>query len=88
MLQKAPSKIKSKKAVMVYIHGGGFYFGSGTASIYGPDYLIGHDVIYVTLNYRLHIFGTYEKRAALASCHSIVPRFLHEYIHNYVRQAF
>lgn len=24
----------------------------------GPDYLIKHDVVVITINYRLHIFGT------------------------------
>ncbi|KAF5297062.1 hypothetical protein FQR65_LT10071 [Abscondita terminalis] len=41
--------------VMVFIHGGGFFFGSG--QWYEPDYLIDYDVVYVTMNYRLGIFG-------------------------------
>nr|QCC89027.1 carboxylesterase 12 [Meteorus pulchricornis] len=45
------------KAVMVYIHGGGFVFGSGDDDMYGPDYLIEKDIVLVTLNYRLGIFG-------------------------------
>ncbi|XP_075211389.1 esterase FE4-like [Lycorma delicatula] len=43
--------------VMVYIHGGGFTFGSGNDDIYGPDYIIEHDVVLVTLNYRVGVFG-------------------------------
>ena len=39
--------------VMVWIHGGGFQFGSGNAFLYGPDYLIPENVIVVTFNYRL-----------------------------------
>lgn len=43
--------------VMTYIHGGGFYDGSGLPSLYGPEYLITHDVILVTINYRVNIQG-------------------------------
>nr|AQS60685.1 putative acetylcholinesterase 1 [Sogatella furcifera] len=45
------------KAVMVWIHGGGFVFGSGKESIYGPDFLIEHNIVLVTFNYRLGVFG-------------------------------
>lgn len=44
-------------AVMVWIHGGGFLVGDGSPTIYGPDYFVESDVILVTLNYRLGIFG-------------------------------
>ncbi|XP_013141552.1 PREDICTED: esterase B1-like [Papilio polytes] len=43
--------------VMVWFHGGGFTSGSGTDEMYGPDFLIRHDVILVTLNYRLEVLG-------------------------------
>lgn len=43
--------------VMVFIHGGGFRDGSVSPLIYGPDYLIRHGVILVTLNYRLEVLG-------------------------------
>lgn len=43
--------------VLVWIHGGGFIFGSGSTLLYGPEYLIEKDVIVVTFNYRLNIFG-------------------------------
>lgn len=42
---------------MVWIHGGAFYTGSSTTKQYGPDYLMTDDVILVTLNYRLTVFG-------------------------------
>jgi len=45
------------KAVMVWIHGGGFYMGSGNALINGPDYLLAADVVLVTFNYRLGALG-------------------------------
>lgn len=44
---------------MVYIHGGGFTFGSANDEIYGPDYLIERDVVLVTVNYRVGIFGQF-----------------------------
>ncbi|XP_059048805.1 esterase FE4-like [Achroia grisella] len=43
--------------VMVFIHGGGFRDGSNSPFLYGPDYLIEHDVILVTINYRLENLG-------------------------------
>lgn len=43
--------------VMVWIHGGGFTFGSGNAFLYGPDYLVAEDVVLVTINYRLGPLG-------------------------------
>ena len=42
---------------MVWIHGGGFYMGSGNTQINGPDYLLAADVVVVTLNYRLGALG-------------------------------
>lgn len=41
--------------VIVYIHGGGFFFGS--ARTYGPAYLLQKDVILVTIQYRLGVLG-------------------------------
>ncbi|CAG4948804.1 unnamed protein product [Parnassius apollo] len=43
--------------VMVYIHGGGFFFGSGSSSMYGGDYLVEKDVVVVTINYRCGPLG-------------------------------
>lgn len=42
---------------MVFIHGGGFIIGSSTEIIYGPDLLLQKNVVVVTLNYRLGVFG-------------------------------
>ncbi|XP_044252791.1 juvenile hormone esterase-like [Tribolium madens] len=41
--------------VMLYIHGGGFMFGSGRNTY--SDYIIEEDVIFATINYRLGPFG-------------------------------
>lgn len=46
-----------KLAVMVWIHGGGFYMGSGNDNFYKPDYIIRKDVIVVTINYRFGPLG-------------------------------
>ncbi|XP_015115261.1 venom carboxylesterase-6 [Diachasma alloeum] len=43
--------------VMVWIHGGGFQTGSGHSSYYSPTYLLDHNIVLVTLNYRLGPFG-------------------------------
>ena len=46
------------KAVMVWIHGGGFIQGSGSFSLYnGANLSSRGDVIVITLNYRLGILG-------------------------------
>lgn len=46
-----------KKAVMVWIHGGGHQFGSGDTSFYQANGLVKKDVVLVTINYRLGVFG-------------------------------
>uniref|UniRef100_A0A182K987 carboxylesterase n=1 Tax=Anopheles christyi TaxID=43041 RepID=A0A182K987_9DIPT len=55
---RAPSDaLGMLKPVMVWIHGGGYYTGSGNSDFFGPEYLLQHDVILVTLNYRLGPLG-------------------------------
>jgi para-nitrobenzyl esterase len=46
-----------KRPVMVWVHGGGHQFGSGDFSIYQGDDLPARDVVVVTFNYRLNVFG-------------------------------
>lgn len=41
--------------VLFFVHGGRFIFGYG--DYYRPDYFLKHDVIVVTINYRLNILG-------------------------------
>ena len=43
--------------VMVWIHGGGFQFGSANSEIYGPERLLEEDIVLVTINYRLGALG-------------------------------
>lgn len=44
--------------VLFYIHGGGYFFGSGhSVVIAGADYFMNHEVVLVSINYRLGPFG-------------------------------
>ncbi|RVE49777.1 hypothetical protein evm_005507 [Chilo suppressalis] len=43
--------------ILVFIHGGGFAFGSGDTDLHGPEYLVSKGVIVITFNYRLNVFG-------------------------------
>ncbi|KAL5288779.1 hypothetical protein ACFFRR_009160 [Megaselia abdita] len=43
--------------VIVYIHSGLYYFGSGHIDLAGPQYLMDSNVVLVTLNYRLGALG-------------------------------
>ncbi|XP_030753701.1 esterase B1-like [Sitophilus oryzae] len=52
-----PEETDSLKPVMVWIHGGGFVSGSSSTQLYGPEFLLTQDVVLVTINYRLGIFG-------------------------------
>ncbi|CAH0749938.1 unnamed protein product [Diatraea saccharalis] len=47
----------AKLPVIVFIHGGAFMSGSGNDDILGPRFLLQHDVILVTFNYRLDVLG-------------------------------
>lgn len=53
----SPLRVKNNTPlpVMVWIHGGGFI--SGTANLFGANNFLDKDIILVTLNYRLGIFG-------------------------------
>ncbi|XP_034475720.1 venom carboxylesterase-6 [Drosophila innubila] len=43
--------------VMIWFHGGGWQCGSGISSFYGPDFLLEHDVVFVSANFRLGPLG-------------------------------
>lgn len=49
--------LDDQKPVMVWIHGGAYYGGSGNSLLYGPELLVRQDVVIVTINYRLGILG-------------------------------
>lgn len=51
-----PKKGDELLDVLIFIHGGGFMFGDGHSQF--PDYIMNdHDIVYVSLNYRLGILG-------------------------------
>ncbi len=53
-----PAKNPGEKLpVIVWIHGGGFSAGSGTVPLYDGEAMAGKGVVFVTINYRLGIFG-------------------------------
>ncbi|XP_049881022.1 juvenile hormone esterase-like [Pectinophora gossypiella] len=43
--------------VVVYLHAGGFYSGSGRSDLAGPHYLLERDLVLVAINYRLATLG-------------------------------
>lgn len=53
----APTNIRSRLPVVVSIHGGGLQYGSGSIETLGPEYLNQEGVIFVSVNYRLNVFG-------------------------------
>ncbi|BFF89532.1 esterase B1 [Drosophila madeirensis] len=62
-------KTKPPLPVMVYIYGGAFRTGGATRKMYGPDYLMSKDIVYVIFNYRLCALGF----LSLPSIESNVP---------------
>ncbi|XP_044756103.1 juvenile hormone esterase-like [Coccinella septempunctata] len=52
-----PDITKPLLPVMVWIYGGGFEAGTSEYNDTAPDYLLDQDVIFVSFNYRLGIFG-------------------------------
>ncbi len=53
-----PGTDQGKRPVMVWLHGGGYAYGSGAWPIYDGTNLARHgDVVVVTLNHRLNAFG-------------------------------
>jgi len=54
----SPGADGGKRPVMVWIHGGSFAFGSGSSPMYdGASFAEKGDVVVVTVNYRLGVFG-------------------------------
>lgn len=48
---------RRKLPVMVMLHYGGFMLGSSNDNINAPDFLLEHDVLYASINFRLGAFG-------------------------------
>jgi para-nitrobenzyl esterase len=53
----AAKSIQEKLPVMVWIHGGAFTGGSGSVPLYNGDGMARKGVVFITINYRLGIFG-------------------------------
>jgi para-nitrobenzyl esterase len=51
------SNTAEKRPVMVWLHGGGFQFGTGGSPLFDGTKLAARGVVLVTLNYRLGVFG-------------------------------
>ncbi|XP_077984143.1 acetylcholinesterase-like isoform X2 [Glandiceps talaboti] len=63
-----PQPTPTKAAVMVWIHGGGYYIGSGSNILYEASPLAAlNDVIVVSINYRLGVFGMLSTGDSLAT---------------------
>ena len=53
-----PSTDQGKRPVMFWIHGGGYAYGSGGQPVYsGEDLARAHDVVVISVNHRLNVFG-------------------------------
>jgi para-nitrobenzyl esterase len=52
-----PGADDARRPVMVWTHGGAYTTGSGSSAVYDGSAFARRDVVLVTLNYRLHIFG-------------------------------
>lgn len=50
-------RVNGSLPVMVWFHGGGWQCGSGISSFYGPDFLLDHDIVLVSANFRLGPLG-------------------------------
>ena len=53
----ADAKVTSKLPVMFWIHGGGYMGGAASEPRHNGDFLPTKDVVLVTINYRLGVFG-------------------------------
>jgi para-nitrobenzyl esterase len=54
---KPANSTNAKLPVLVWIHGGGFTSGSGACPIYDGEALAKEGIVYVSINYRLGVFG-------------------------------
>ncbi|HET6252876.1 MAG TPA: carboxylesterase family protein [Puia sp.] len=53
----AAGTAKERRPVLVYIYGGGFTSGGGNVPIYDGEAIAKKGVVYVTINYRVGLFG-------------------------------
>lgn len=77
------------KPVIVFIHPGGFYVGSGSSANFGPEYLLEEDLVLVTFNYRLAFFGftSLESNEAVGNAgfkdQALVLKWVHDHIQHF-----
>ncbi len=62
----APLDTEEPMPVMVWIHGGGYIGGAGSNGIYDGTNLAARDVVLVSINYRLNVFGFFAHPALSA----------------------
>ena len=55
-----PAADHGKRPIMVFIPGGAFVVGNGSSDFYDGSRLASHDVVVVTINYRVGLFGFME----------------------------
>ncbi len=65
----ATARPGSKLPVMLWIHGGGFVAGAGSEPRYTNPALVGKNVIVITMNYRLGVFGFLASQDLVADGH-------------------
>lgn len=81
--------LDKSQPVIVFIHPGGFYIGSGSSSNHGPEYLLEEDLVLVTFNYRLAFFGftSIGSSDAIGNAgfkdQALVLKWVHDHIHNF-----
>lgn len=62
MFPQIPGNQPARLPIIVYVHGGAYIMGSSNSKLLSPEYLLDHDVILVTLNYRLDLLGEKKDR--------------------------
>jgi para-nitrobenzyl esterase len=62
----APRQTAEPLPVMVWIHGGGYTGGAGSIGVYDGTNLAARDVVLVSINYRLNVFGFFAHPALSA----------------------
>jgi len=74
-LEHPPASSRTQLPVMVYLHGGAFFFSAGTESMYNGRYLSNKtNAIVVTVNYRL---GK-EKASSFTLVRNVLPNIFVE----------
>ena len=62
----APRETQAPLPVMVWIHGGGFFTGTGSLPLYDGARIAENGVVLVSINYRLNVFGFFAHPALSA----------------------